>query len=98
MTLFEKIYSVFAILFAFGVGVVLITVPESRTVSVLLPLSFCGLIVNVGLVFIVLKDIFTRDQLDRTKKLIWTAVLLICWPAILIYLPMHGFQQKATVL
>jgi hypothetical protein len=32
--------------------------------------------------------------LERTKKYIWTGALLLCWPAILVYLPLHGFHKK----
>jgi hypothetical protein len=94
MTHFEKGYCLFAIFFAFGIGTLLVAVPESRSTGILLPLCFCGLLVNVGLMYIVLKDIFTREELDKTKKLIWTGALLICWPAVLVYLPLHGFQKK----
>lgn len=96
MSTYEKAYCLFAIIFAFGIAILLIAVPESRAAGVLLPVSFCGLLVNVGLMFVVLKDIFTRDALDRTRKLVWTGVLLICWPAIFVYLPLHGFHKKTT--
>lgn len=94
MSTFEKIYCLFAIGFAFGVAALFTMIPESRSASILLPVSFIGLLVNVGLMFVVLKDIFTRTQLERTKKYIWTGALLLCWPAILVYLPLHGFRKK----
>lgn len=95
MTLFEKIFAVFAILFAVALMTVLVIIPESREMGILLPLSFIGLIINIGLMFVVFKDIFTRGTLNRNQKVIWTAVLLLFWPAILLYLPLHGFRKRS---
>ena len=95
MILSEKIYSVFGLLFAAGLLAMLVMVPETRQPSLLLPLSFLGLLVNVGLMFVVFKDVFTRWQFDRKRKIFWTTLLLLFWPAILIYLPLHGFRSRS---
>lgn len=97
MSSFEKLYCIFAIIFALGIAAVFAMIPESRSATILLPISFCGLLVNVGLMFVVLKDIFTRNQLAKTQKYIWTGILLVCWPAILVYLSLHGFHKKGQL-
>ncbi len=94
MTLFEKAYAIFGILFAAALMTALATVPEFRQPGILFPLSFLGLLVNIGLMFVVFRDIFTRWPSNRNKKYFWLATLLVFWPAILIYLPLHGFRSK----
>lgn len=95
MSRFEKSYAVFAILFAISLMTALILLPEMRQLSILLPASGVGLFVNVILMFIVFRDIFSRDRLTKGNKIAWTAILLLFWPAILLYLPMHGFRARA---
>lgn len=95
MTLLEKVYSIFGIAFAVGLITSLVMIQETRQPALLLPLSFLGLLINVGLMFVVFKDIFHRWQFDRNRKILWTAALLLFWPAILVYLPLHGFRSRA---
>lgn len=96
MSFLEKSYAIFAIAFALFLAGLFMLVPETRAFSILLPLSFGGLLVNVGLMFVVLKDIFTRPSLERKGKIAWTAILLLCWPAIPIYLVLHGFTPRES--
>ncbi len=92
MSTAEKLYSIFGVLFGIGLIILLSMVPGTRELKFLLPLSFIGLLVNIGLIFVVLKDLFIRDSVDKTKKIIWTMVILVCWPAIVVYLFVHGFK------
>ena len=93
MNIFEKIYAIFAICFAIALITCLFVIPELREPKVMLIASGVGLFVNVILMFIVFKDLFFRAALSKEKKLVWTVILLVFWPAIFFYLPIHGFRR-----
>ena len=92
MSITEKLYSIFGVIFGIGLVLLIYLVPATRELAVLLPLSFIGLLVNIGLIFVVLKDLFTREGVDKNRKIIWTMAMLICWPTIVVYLFAHGFE------
>jgi len=94
MNTLEKIYSIFAIFFAIALIILLLVRPEMRQLGILLPTSAVGLLVNVILMFIVFRDIFTRQFPSKRGRAFWTGLLLVCWPAIVIYLPLHGFRHR----
>ena len=94
MNLAEKAYSIFAILFAITLTVLLAIMPEMRQLRILVPASGAGLVVNVIMMFIVFRDIFSRRLPGRNGRMFWTILLLLCWPAILVYLPLHGFKKR----
>ena len=96
MNFFEKIYSLLAIIFATGLIGTLIYYPQLRQLNYLIPISLLGLFVNIGLIFIVLKDIFARQFSDQGRKFFWAALVLIFWPSILFYLPRHGFRPRTV--
>lgn len=96
MNTFEKIYSVFAILFGGVFTWLLLTVPDMRQLSILIPVTAVGLLINVIMMFFVFRDIFSRTTLSRNAKLSWTVVVLLFWPAILVYLPLHGFRARTV--
>ncbi len=90
----EKLYSWFALLFAICLVAGLFLFPQLKELRVLLPASFIGLIINVILMFIVFKDILARQFPRPEQKYIWLALILFFWPAILYYLPKHGFKPR----
>lgn len=90
----EKIYSVFAVLFAFSLLTVLTISPELRVFKNLIIACLAGMVVNIGLLFIVLKDIFTRPFTEPNRKYFWLVMVLLVWPSILYYVPKHGFKPK----
>lgn len=94
MNTFEKAYSVFAILFGGIFTWLLLTVPDMRQLSVLIPVTTAGLLINVIMMYFVFRDIFFRPTLSKNAKLLWTVVVLLFWPAILIYLPLYGFRRR----
>jgi len=94
MSSVEKYFSMFAILFGCGFIVSLFVFPELRQLKLLLPLSLIGMTINIGLMFVVLRDIFYRQFGDSTTKYIWIAAILIFWPSVLYYLPRHGFKRR----
>lgn len=96
MTIAEKSYSIFAVIFAFALISIFVVYPETRTLKLLLPLSFAGLLVNIGLMFVVLRDIFLRNFQGNSTKYIWIAVILVFWPAVLYYLPKYGFKGRES--
>lgn len=94
MNIFEKIYSLLAIIFAAGLIISLIYFPQLRQLHRLIPISLLGLVINIGLMFIVLRDISSRQFRDQGRKYFWMALVLIFWPSILFYLPRHGFRPR----
>lgn len=94
MNIVEKAFSVFAILFAIGLAGAFWAIPELRQVKLLFPISLLGVTINIALMFIVLRDILHRPFSTPMAKFIWLGVILLFWPAILYYLPRHGFQPR----
>lgn len=98
MNLFEKTYSILAIIFAILLIILLIVMPELRYIDKLLPLCTLGFAVNTALMFIVLRDIFYRPFRDIGTKYLWLALVLLIWPSILYYLPRYGFRPRTMAL
>ncbi len=94
MTTLEKLYCLFALAFALAFLAVLYLVPETRQLGILLPAGLVGVAVNIGLIFIVLRDILSRRFTTPTARYLWIAVILLFWPAVLYYLPRHGFRKR----
>lgn len=94
MSTLEKIYALFAIACAVAIFGLLYAYPQYRQLPTLLPISLSGLLINVGLMFIVFRDITLRRFATPTGKIVWMAVLLLFWPAIVLYLPLHGFRPR----
>lgn len=94
MNNFEKIYSLLAIIFTAGFIVSLIYFPQLRQLNRLLPLSLLGLVINIGLMFVVLQDIYMRQFNSQSRKYFWITLVLLFWPAILYYLPRYGFHPR----
>ena len=97
MNLFEKIYAVLAVVFALTLLTALFLYPQLREIQNLIPISLVGLVVNIGLLFVVLRDILSRSFPDPNRKYFWLVLVLLVWPAILYYLPRHGFSPRTTV-
>lgn len=94
MSIFEKAYSIIAILFATVFLVLVFNVPSFQQLKILLPFTGVSLIVNIGLMFVVFKDIYSREFQNPNQKYIWFALILFIWPAVLIYLPLYGFKSR----
>ena len=95
MNTFEKIFSVFSIIFAIALITMFSVYPETRQFKLLLPLSLLGVSINIGLMFVVLRDIFFRSFAKPTSKYLWIALILLFWPAVIYYLPKHGFKPRS---
>lgn len=95
MNIFEKVYSSLAVLFAAGLLSILAAIPELRQFNQLLMSCLLGLLVNIGLMFIVLRDIFLRRFADQNRRFFWLAMVLLFWPSIIYYLLRHGFRPRA---
>lgn len=90
----EKYYSLMAIGCIAGLAFFLITSPGARDMKYLLPLSLFGVAVNVGLLFVVFKDILSRSFSNSWGKYFWLLIIFVFMPAVIIYLPMHGFKKR----
>ena len=96
MNIFEKIYSLLAIIFAAILITSLVYFPQLHQLNRLIPICLLGFVINIGLMFVVLRDIYSRPFRDQTRKHFWMALVLLFWPSILFYLPMHGFRPRAV--
>ena len=90
----EKLFSLAAIGYIAGLVFFLAASPATREMTHLLPLSLIGVGLNAGLLFVVFKDIFSRSFSSPRKKYLWLLVIFLFMPALLIYLPMHGFKKR----
>ena len=94
MSASEKLFSVFGICYITGLVLALTFYPQTRQLPYLLPLSLLGVAVNVGLLYIVFKDIFSRQFAHAYSKYLWIVVIFLFMPMIVIYLPIHGFKKR----
>ena len=90
----EKLYCLMAIGCIGGLAFFLATSPAARELKYLLPLSLFGVAVNVGLLFVVFKDIFSRSFSSPRHKYFWVLIIFLCMPAVIVYLPMYGFKKR----
>ena len=95
MTIFEKIYSLLAVAYAVVLIAGIIVFPDLRHFDRLLPASLIGLLVNIGLMFILLRDIFLRRFSTESAKYLWLGMVLILWPSIIYYLLRYGFKPRS---
>lgn len=94
MSFSEKLFSLFGIGYITGLACALVCYPQTRQLPYLLPLSLLGVAVNVGLLYVVFKDIINRRFPRPHSRYLWIAVIFLFMPAIIIYLPMHGFKKR----
>lgn len=94
MSVSEKIFSVLGIGYISALAVLLVLSPEARQLKHLLPLSLLGVGVNAGLLFVVFKDIFSRSFPNSGVKYFWIIIIFLFMPAIIFYLPRHGFRKR----
>lgn len=94
MSSLEKTFSLLAICFITGLAFFLFFYPQLRNLSFLLPLSLLGVCFNAGLLFVVFKDIFKRSFSSMPVKVFWIIIIFLFMPAVLIYLPLHGFKKR----
>lgn len=96
MTFFEKTYCSLSIAFAFGITIAFVLYPELRQMSNLLPICAIGLLVNIGFMFVILRNIITKTEFDQKEKSIWVIAVLLFWPTAILYLFLYGFRNTKT--
>ena len=90
----EKIVVIISIVFLSGLLLTIVIFPQTRTIGILIPFTLTGVMVNAALLFIVFRDMLTRSFPSKANKYFWVALVFLCFPTILIYLPLHGFKDK----
>jgi len=83
-----------AVVVGFCLVSILLLFPELRQLNRLLAICLLGMVVNVGLMVMVLRDIFLRRFDNPNMRFIWIAVVLFIWPSIVCYLFRHGFRPR----
>ncbi len=94
MSNLEKTFTLVAVGYIIGLAAILVAAPSSRQMHYLLPLSLIGVAVNVGLLFVVFKDIFSRSFSRSWEKYFWLLIIFLFLPAVIIYLPIYGFRKR----
>lgn len=94
MNTLEKIFSIFAIIFAVSFLILIFTVPQLQQLSILLPLTGVALVINIGLMFVIFKDIYFRTFSNPNQKFVWFALILFLWPSVVFYLVLYGFKPR----
>lgn len=94
MTTFEKIYSLFAVLFAIIFFTILLATDLLGNLTVLIVSISLAFMINIAFMFILFKDLYFRKLSSPGKKAAWFAAILIFWPAAIFYLAVHGFKQR----
>jgi hypothetical protein len=94
MNFFEKIYALAAILFEIGLVAFFLLLPQYQRLSILLPVCGVGLLVNIVFLFLVFRDIFQRTFDTPRTRYFWLVIILLFWPAGLVYLLRHGFKPR----
>ena len=94
MSLSEKFFSIVAVGYIISFALFLVFYPTARELKILIPFSLLGVGFNVGLLFVVFKDIFSRRFASPARKILWTVVIFLFMPSILVYLPLHGFRKR----
>lgn len=90
----EKTFCLVAVGYIIGLTVILVAAPSSRQIHYLLPLSLLGVAVNVGLLFVVFRDIFSRPFSRSWEKYFWLLIIFLFLPAVIIYLALYGFRKR----
>jgi putative effector of murein hydrolase LrgA (UPF0299 family) len=94
MSSFERLLVISTLVYITGLAMILVLYPDSRSIAILLPLSLVGIICNAVLLFVVFKDIFTRKFNKSSTRYFWALLIFLFMPAILVYLPIHGFKSR----
>jgi len=93
MNRFEKIFCFFAIICVMTIASLLITQPSFRQMGPLLITTGIGFIVNIAYIFILLRNVLLKQGFNQNSKIKWTALILIFWPASIIYLLKYGLRK-----
>jgi hypothetical protein len=90
----EKLYASLAIIFEFGLVAFFLLQPQYRQLSILLPASFVGLVVNTILLFVVFRDIWLRPFPNPRSRFLWGGLIFVFWPTAVVYLLRHGRKKR----
>lgn len=90
----EKLISIGALIVLITLPPLLIIIPNLHSLPSLLPLSLVVFVANAALLFVVFKDIFMRSFSPPGRRYIWVLLIFFFPPAILVYLPLHGFKTR----
>lgn len=63
----------------------------------IIPFHFLGMALGLGLIIVVVRDVFKRNFSNPNSKIFWTLAIIMFWPSALLYLPMYGFKTRDVV-
>jgi len=92
----EKVYCILAILVLMALIILVLALPSLRGLQPMLLLATAGLIVNIGLMYIIFKDLYLRNFTNKNAQFIWFVCILFVWPAVFLYLYLHGFRPRTS--
>lgn len=97
MKTWEKALSIFAIVFMILYATALTFYPALRQMAPLLIGASIGLIINIGFMFVILKNILTNNRFEQSQKITWVALVLVIWPMAIVYFIRYGFKANSSL-
>lgn len=94
MNRFEKLFSLVGLLFIPLITGILIVIPAASMFIVMLPMALLGVLINVALLYVVFKDIFSRSSHQESTRYLWVMATLLVLPTVIIYLVKYGFKPR----
>lgn len=94
MNRFEKLFSLVGLVFMPLIIGIMTLVPAAKTFMVMLPMALLGVLINVGLLYVVFKDIFSRSFHPESTRYLWVMATLLVLPTVIIYLVKYGFKPR----
>jgi len=62
----------------------------------LLPFHLLGMLMGLGVLFCVIRDVLDREFPDSNTKVAWMIAIVAFWPAMLLYLYRYGLDDRTT--
>jgi len=63
----------------------------------ILPFHLLGMALSLGMLVVIIRDIYKRKFASPNSKTTWTILVLMFWPSIFIYLPKYGFKPREEI-
>ncbi len=63
----------------------------------IIPFHIFGMILSLGFIIVVVRDIFKRTFKNPNSKAIWAILVIMFWPSVFIYLPKYAFKPRDQI-
>jgi hypothetical protein len=63
----------------------------------IIPFHILGMILSLGFIVVIVRDIFKRKFKNENAKAIWAILVIAFWPSVFIYLPKYAFKPRNVI-